>query len=79
MHHNMHLFQGMNPAILPIYRKMPFGVQYELTRQLAARDLGFNRLQDADLLLRLGRVKTNAEGMALLPSVLRSMTDLNVS
>jgi hypothetical protein len=69
----------MTPLILPIYRKMPFGLQYELTRQLGARNLGFNRFEDADLLLRLGSVETNVKGLDLLPSALRSVTDLGVS
>ncbi|KAH6914841.1 RNA dependent RNA polymerase-domain-containing protein [Coprinopsis sp. MPI-PUGE-AT-0042] len=68
---------GMTPAMLPIYRRMPFGLQYELTRQLGARNLRFDRFQDATLLLKLGSVETNVKGMALLPSVLRSVTDLN--
>lgn len=68
----------MTSAQGPGFRKMPFGVQYELTRQLRARGLGFSQLHDAGDWTRLANARTHVDGMAMLPSLLRSATDPSV-
>ena len=64
--------------------KLPFGVQFELTRELKGsrgRKLGFDLLQSDDTagLDSLITARTNAQGMAILPTLVRGAIDLTVS